>query len=226
MAVRPLHRILLAQSELMARGHGRLRFYSYSKDALGALRVCWFALHANQSADCIATATDPLLVLSTHGFDRVPSYMYACGSDDEPIASTADSLAPRWSIALGQSDTGYAAWHNAMLATCGSVAFPITEEPGHAGFGERGNWCRVVLAPGSSPEMLATQSPGFAKLDEHGGLLIPRPPRFAVAFPERDARRTAEQAAACAEIQRVATNKLEWQKRVAVIGAQIAARKR
>lgn len=159
----PLRLILFICRHLISRGYGGLRFYSYVKEGLGALRVGLYCEMDEHGRNGERLAYPKYSIGSFHDFQ---------GSDW--FSEFDDYVGRRLSVALAAEEferehfqyleacratpeQSYIDWYDGLLGLCRDDGFPITEEPDR-----RGPGCTEIIFSDDGREPTSySRPPGF-----------------------------------------------------------------
>ncbi len=161
----PLRLILFVHRHLIDRGFGGLRFYSYVKEGLGALRVGNYFEMDERGRNGERFGCLQQLPWSFHDFERSD---YFCEFDDYVSRglSVAQAAAEyeRKNLRSFESlraapEQSYIDWYNGLLSICKEDGFPITEEPLNC---RADRSIEIIFSDDRRAPVSYSQAPGFS----------------------------------------------------------------
>lgn len=164
----PLRLILFVTRELIVRGYEGLRFYSYVKEGIGALRVGMYFEKPETGPNGEQIAFPSFWLGSFNGFlnddSDWPGLFENSVHRQESVAQTTAGFEQTYLTAYAPARhhgaAKYLEWIDGVLAVCADDGFPITEEPNRDGLGSDGNQAMIVFN-GPSQEVLVPRPPQF-----------------------------------------------------------------
>lgn len=201
----PLKLIIPIFRHLITTGYGGLRFVSYFKEGLGALRVAPYCelQERGEHGEILARPYFDIWSFSSHsGFtnSRIDRIGYEMLSDAEAASIIVDAYGAALQFGAYAPSSAYVAWFDGLISVCGEDGFPITEEPSLPGFGPSNNSVEIIRFSGENK------------------CLYPRPDGFSsTRFQEIERRRALQAESYALEKARLEANRIEWKRRVSEI---------
>lgn len=202
----PLRLILFMCRHLLDQGYGTLRFYSYIKEGLEALRVAMYFELVERGRNGERLALDPFCLTSFSGFEQSNwSLLNDCVRDGLSVDGAASKFAIKHCNPFGKwhlpPDHAYVDWLDGVINVCHDDGFPITESPGRASFKGGNPLVNIVFAHRRGREIFINRPPGFD----------------ATVFPYREYDFFLAEEARAKEEKRLKNNYEQWKARVAEI---------
>jgi hypothetical protein len=197
---------------LVGHGYGTIRFYTYIKEGLGALKIAMYLEMREQGRNGEPLAI-PFFLDSFSSFDDPghSAYWREYTQKQLSVAEVAEIFKKEmlsghsgWQSAPSDK---YLAWLDSVIAVCGNNGFPITEEPGMSGFGTGGVMIECMFA------------------DHRPVVFLPRPPKFAeTLFPVNEYNTWSRNHEIELAKAKPKANYSEWKRRIAEIQENASGR--
>lgn len=160
----PLRLILFICRHLISRGYGGLRFYSYVKEGLGALRVGLYREMDERGRNGERLAYPQYSIGSFHGFQGSdwPTELDDYVSRRLSVARAAEEFEREHFRYLDgcrvTPEQSYIDWYDGLLGICREDGFPITEEPHLSGVDQN---TEIIFSDDSREPVSYSRPPGF-----------------------------------------------------------------